>query len=51
MKKYEKLLKNLGMNEYEIAIYLSLIEHGPMHISAISETVGHHRPLVYRVIE
>jgi sugar-specific transcriptional regulator TrmB len=39
MKKYEKLLRNLGMNDYEIAIYLSLIEHGPMHISAISESI------------
>ncbi len=51
MKKYEKLLRNLGMNDYEIAIYLSLIEHGPMHISAISESIWHHRPLVYKITQ
>ena len=47
MKKIE-LLKNLGLSEQEIKVYLSLIERGASLVSNIARDTKLHRPTIYQ---
>jgi sugar-specific transcriptional regulator TrmB len=45
-----QILEKIGLNKYESAIYLALVELGPSHIAQISEKTSIHRPLIYKAL-
>ena len=47
----EKALKNLGLNEKEVRIYLSCLELGPTSVLKIAKKAELKRPTVYTVLE
>ena len=50
MKKYDSLLRRLGLSEKESTIYLDLLENGISSITDIVERTQLHRPEVYRYL-
>lgn len=48
---YEEQLKELGLTDNEVRIYLLLLEHGMMNPSEISQKLGLHRGYVYDALE
>ena len=42
------LLRKIGLNKYQGAIYLSLIEQGAMTVAGISRASGLYRPVIYK---
>lgn len=44
------LLKKIGLNKYQGAIYLSLVEKGAMTVAGISRASGLHRPIIYKFL-
>ncbi|MBX9809006.1 MarR family transcriptional regulator [Candidatus Gracilibacteria bacterium] len=51
MKKYQNFLKRLGMNEVEIQVYLTLLEHPHILVTEIAKKTNLHRPMVYKVLK
>lgn len=45
-----KLLKNIGLTDKESAVYLTLLEFGPLLIAEISRRAEIHRPDVYKIL-
>lgn len=45
-----KILERLGLRRQEIAIYMVLLEHGPMQISDICTETNLYRPMVYKYL-
>ncbi|NRH20688.1 hypothetical protein HOO68_01445 [Candidatus Gracilibacteria bacterium] len=50
MDKYKKILQRFGLSEYEVHIYLALLQYGPRHITDIARDTGYHRPLIYKTL-
>ena len=48
---YERELRELGLTENEVKIYLLLLRHGAMNPSEISQKLGLHRGYVYDALE
>jgi len=48
---HEQQLKELGLTDNEVGIYLLLLEHGMMNPSEISQRLGLHRGYVYDALE
>src|SRR3989337_1276725 len=48
---YEEQLKELGLTDNEIKIYLLLLKQGMMNPSEISQKLGLHRGYVYDALE
>jgi sugar-specific transcriptional regulator TrmB len=48
---HEQQLKELGLTDNEVKIYLILLEHGMMNPSEISQKLGLHRGYVYDALE
>lgn len=48
---YEAELKELGLTENEIKIYLSLLQHGTLNPTQLAEKTGLHRSYVYDTVE
>jgi sugar-specific transcriptional regulator TrmB len=48
--KNVSLLKKIGLNKYQSAIYLSLMEKGAMTVAGISRASGLHRPIIYKFL-
>lgn len=48
---HEQQLKELGLTDNEVRIYLLLLEHGMMNPSEISQKLGLHRGYVYDALE
>ena len=46
----QHILEKIGLNKYESAIYLALLELGPAQIAQISEKTSIHRPLIYKAV-
>ncbi len=46
--KNTNFLNKLGLNKYQVAIYLSLIERGAMTVAGIAKASGLYRPVVYK---
>ncbi len=46
----KEVLQNIGLSLLETQVYLSLITHGRMSVSLISQDTGLYRPTVYRVL-
>jgi len=46
----KQVLQNLGLSPLETQVYLSLITHGRMSVSSISQDTGVYRPTIYRVL-
>jgi HTH-type transcriptional regulator, sugar sensing transcriptional regulator len=47
----ESLLKNLGLTENEVRVYLYLVSHGESIVSIISKRLGIKRTAVYTILE
>ncbi|PIR46576.1 MAG: hypothetical protein COV07_03535, partial [Candidatus Vogelbacteria bacterium CG10_big_fil_rev_8_21_14_0_10_45_14] len=45
-----EILKKIGLNDKEAAIYIALLENGPLTISGIAKTSHLHRPAVYQIL-
>lgn len=45
-----ELLKKIGLNTKEAAIYITLMEKGAMTVSGIAKATGLHRPAIYQVL-
>lgn len=50
MQKLENLLTTLGFKKNEIAVYIHILEKGPISISDISRGLKIQRPLVYKAL-
>lgn len=48
--KIPEILASIGLNAQQAAIYVSLVEHGPMTVAAIARTSNLHRPAVYAAL-
>ncbi len=48
---YEAELKELGLTDNEIKIYLSLLEHGILNPTQLAEKTGLHRSYIYDTLE
>jgi len=48
---FESQLKELGLTDNEVRIYLLLLKHGSMNPSEISEKLGLHRGYIYDALE
>lgn len=48
---HEQQLKELGLTDNEVRIYLLLLEHGMMNPSEISQKLGLHRGYIYDTLE
>ena len=48
---YESELKELGLTDNEIKVYLSLLEHGALNPTKLAEKAGLHRSYVYDTVE
>jgi sugar-specific transcriptional regulator TrmB len=48
---YESELKELGLTDNEIKIYLALLEHGVLNPTQLAEKTGLHRSYVYDTVE
>ena len=46
----EELLSKIGLNKNESAIYLALLNNGPMTVAGISQKSSLHRPTIYKTI-
>lgn len=44
------ILKKIGLNKTESAVYLSLVEMGPSTVFKISKKASIHRPLIYKAL-
>ncbi len=51
MKSMENSLRDLGFNQYESRVYLSLLHEGPLTASAVSAKAKIPRPRVYDVLD
>ncbi len=47
---YEEILKELGLTDYEIKIYLALLEHGQISAYVLAEKTGLYRQAIYDAI-
>ena len=47
----QKVLENLGLSEYEVSIYLAVLELGEAHIQEISRKSGVKRTSIYHLID
>lgn len=48
---YEQELKELGLTDNEIKIYLTLLEHGTLNPTKLAENTGLHRSYVYDTLD
>ncbi len=48
---YEQELKDLGLTDNEVKIYLLLLQNGMMNPAEISQKLGLHRGYVYDALE
>nr|MCK4929974.1 winged helix-turn-helix transcriptional regulator [Nanoarchaeota archaeon] len=51
MTMYEAELKELGLTDNEIKIYLALLQHGTLNPTKLAEKTGLHRSYVYDTLE
>ena len=51
MSMYEAELKELGLTDNEIKIYLALLQHGTLNPTKLAEKTGLHRSYVYDTLE
>ncbi len=51
MPEYTTLLRSIGLNESEVAVYLAALEIGPAQPQALVERSGFSRPATYLAIE
>jgi sugar-specific transcriptional regulator TrmB len=44
------VLENIGLSSLEAQVYLSLVTHGRMSVSLLSQDTGIYRPTIYRIL-
>jgi HTH-type transcriptional regulator, sugar sensing transcriptional regulator len=45
-----EILKKIGLNDKEAAVYITLLENGPLTISGIAKASNLHRPAIYQIL-
>jgi sugar-specific transcriptional regulator TrmB len=49
-EKTRRALKDFGLTEYEVKVYVSLVESGPMHASEVSKTASIPYSKIYEIL-